>query len=298
MKVPTLVRPQSLLQVLLLLAAALLIGACSTRFAYSQLDWLVPWYLRDYVSFNAGQRDLLDQRLSQRLDWHCRAHLPQYVDLLREARDTLATDQVAVADLEPFVQRGEAWWDELRGALVADAAVLLAGLAHEQVAELATAFERQDREAREQYLGGSAEERAEAQIARMEKRLRNWFGRLTAEQQRQVAAWSVALHPSTEQWLDGRRQWQQRVLEALAVRDQAAQFAPRVAALAAPFNADAPAGYQAQLAHNRQLTLSLLADVFNAATPAQRERVRGELDELATQFDALACAGPPLAQLK
>ena len=298
MKVPTLVRPQSLLQVLLLLAAALLIGACSTRFAYSQLDWLVPWYLRDYVSFNAGQRDLLDQRLSQRLDWHCRAHLPQYVDLLREARDTLATDQVAVADLEPFVQRGEAWWDELRGALVADAAVLLAGLAHEQVAELATAFERQDREAREQYLGGSAEERAEAQIARMEKRLRNWFGRLTAEQQRQVAAWSVALHPSTEQWLDGRRQWQQRVLEALAVRDQAAQFAPRVAALAPPFNADAPAAYQAQLAHNRQLTLSLLADVFNAGTPAQRERVRGELDELATQFDALACAGPPLAQLK
>ena len=287
-----------MLQVLLLLAAALLLGACSTRFAYSQLDWLVPWYLRDYVSFNAGQRDLLDQRLSQRLDWHCRAHLPQYVDLLREARDTLAADQVAVADLEPFVQRGEAWWDELRGALVADAAVLLAGLAHEQVAELATAFERQDREAREQYLGGSAEERAEAQITRMEKRLRNWFGRLTAEQQRQVAAWSVALHPSTEQWLDGRRQWQQRVLEALAVRDQAAQFAPRVAALAAPFNADAPAGYQAQLAHNRQLTLSLLADVFNAATPAQRERVRGELDELATQFDALACAGPPLAQLK
>ena len=298
MKVPTLVRPQSLLQVLLLLAAALLIGACSTRFAYSQLDWLVPWYLRDYVSFNAGQRDLLDQRLSQRLDWHCRAHLPQYVDLLREARDTLATDQVAVADLEPFVQRGEAWWDELRGALVADAAVLLAGLAHEQVAELATAFERQDREAREQYLGGSAEERAEAQITRMEKRLRNWFGRLTAEQQRQVAAWSVALHPSTEQWLDGRRQWQQRVLEALAVRDQAAQFAPRVAALAAPFNADASAAYQAQLAHNRQLTLRLLADVFNAGTPAQRERVRGELDELATQFDALACAGPPLAQLK
>ena len=295
MKVPTLVRPQSLLQVLLLLAAALLIGACSTRFAYSQLDWLVPWYLRDYVSFNAGQRDLLDQRLSQRLDWHCRAHLPQYVDLLREARDTLATDQVAVADLEPFVQRGEAWWDELRGALVADAAVLLAGLAHEQVAELATAFERQDREAREQYLGGSAEERAEAQIARMEKRLRNWFGRLTAEQQRQVAAWSVALHPSTEQWLDGRRQWQQRVLEALAVRDQAAQFAPRVAALAAPFNADASAAYQAQLAHNRQLTLRLLADVFNAATPAQRERVRGELDELGAQFGALACAGPQVA---
>ena len=255
----------------------------------------MPWYLRDYVSFNAGQRDVLDQRLSQRLDWHCRAHLPQYVELLREARSTLAADEVEVADLEPFVQRGEAWWDELRGVLVADAAVLLAGLSNDQVLELTAAFERQDREAREEYLGGSAEQRAKAQVRRMEKRLGNWFGRLTAEQQRKVAAWSVALHPSTEQWLDGRRQWQQRVLDALAVRDQAAQFAPRVVALAAPFNAEAPAAYQAQLAHNRQLTLRLLADVFNAATPAQRERVRGELDELGAQFGALACAGPQVA---
>ena len=295
MNASTQVRPRRLLQALLLLTAVLLLGACSARFAYSQLDWLVPWYLRDYVSFNAGQRDVLDQRLSQRLDWHCRAHLPQYVELLREARSTLAADEVAVADLEPFVQRGEAWWDELRGVLVADAAVLLAGLSNDQVLELAAAFERQDREAREEYLGGSAEERAAAQITRMEKRLRNWFGRLTAEQQRLVAAWSVALHPSTEQWLDGRRQWQQRVLDALAVRDQSAQFAPRVAALATPFNADAPAAYQAQLGHNRQLTLRLLADVFNAATPAQRERVRGELDELGAQFGALACAGPQVA---
>lgn len=295
MKAPSPVRPRLLLQALLLLAAVLLLGACSARFAYSQLDWLVPWYLRDYVSFNAGQRDLLDQRLARRLDWHCRAHLPHYVGLLREARSTLATEQVLVADLEPFVQRGEAWWGELRVALVADAAVLLAGLTNDQVLELAAAFERQDREAREEFLGGNAAQRARAQITRMEKRLRNWFGRLNPEQQLQVAAWSAALHPSTEAWLDGRRQWQQRVLDALAVRDQPARFAPRIAALAAPFNADAPPAYQAQLAHNRQLTLRLLADVFNAATPTQRERVRGELDELATQFEALACAGPQAA---
>ena len=295
MNPPTQVRPRLTLHALLLLAAVLLLGACSTRLAYSNLDWLVPWYLRDYVSFNAGQRDLLDQRLAQRLDWHCRAHLPQYVGLLREARSTLATEQIVVADLEPFVQRGEAWWGELRVALVADAGVVLAGLTNDQVLEMAAAFERQDREAREEYLGGSAEQRAKAQITRMEKRLRNWFGRLNAEQQRQVAVWSAALHPSTEAWLDGRRQWQQRVLDALAVRDQPARFAPRVAALAAPFNADAPPAYQAQLAYNRQLTLRLLADVFNAATPAQRERVRTEVDALAAQFESLACTGPQAA---
>ena len=277
---------------LLLLCAVLLLAGCSVRFAYSHLDWLVPWYVRDYVSFNAGQRDMLDQRLAQRLDWHCRAHLPHYVDLLRDARVTLSSERIAATDLEPFVQRGEAWWDELRVALVADAGALLAGLSNEQVAELAAAFERQDREAREEFLGGSAEQRGKAQIARMEKRLRNWFGRLNAEQQLRVAFWSQALDPATEAWLDRRRQWQLRVLDTLAVRADPPQFAARAATLAVPLDADASVQYRAQLAHNRQLTLQLLAEVFNVATPAQRERVLGEVDALAAQFDALACAGP------
>jgi len=277
-------------RLLILLCAVLLLAGCGVRFAYSQLDWLVPWYLRDYVTLNAGQREMLDQRLAQRLDWHCRVQLPHYVGLLRDARITLAGERIAAADLEPFVQKGEAWWDELRSALVADAGVLLSGLSNEQAAELAAAFARQDREARAEFLGDSVEQRGKAQVKRMEKRLQNWFGSLNAEQQRQVAAWRDGLEPTTELWLDSRRQWQQRVLDALGMRDDPPQFATHVVALAAPLDADAPATYRAQLEHNRQLTLQLLAEVFNAATPAQRERVHGELDELAAQFDELACA--------
>lgn len=165
-------------RLLILLCSALLLAGCGLRFAYSQLDWLVPWYLRDYVSFDAGQRSLLDQRLAARLDWHCRAHLPDYVGLLREARDTLQRERIAAHELEPFLRQGEAWWDELRTELVDDAGVLLAGLSDEQVVELAAAFARRDRDARKEFLDGSAEVRRAAQVERMEKRLRNWFGRL------------------------------------------------------------------------------------------------------------------------
>lgn len=167
-----------------------MLGGCGVRFAYSQLDWLVPWYLRDYVTFNAGQREVLDQRLTLRLDWHCRAHLPGYVGLLRDARRLLARERIEAQDLAPFLDQGEAWLDELRVELINDAKVLLAGLSDDQVAELAAAFERRDKEAREEFLGGSTEVRRKAQIARMEKRLRNWFGRLTDEQRALVAGWS------------------------------------------------------------------------------------------------------------
>ena len=282
-------------RLLILLCSALLLAGCGVRFAYSQLDWLVPWYLRDYVSFDAGQRSLLDQRLAARLDWHCRAHLPDYVGLLREARDTLQRERIAAHELEPFLRQGEAWWDELRSELVDDAGVLLAGLSDEQVAELAAAFARRDRDARKAFLDGSAEVRRAAQVERMEKRLRNWFGRLDDGQRALVAAWSDALQPTTEQWLENRRQWQQGVIDALRVRDDPQQFAARIAALRAPPDATAPAAHRAQVAHNRQLTLQLLADVFNAASPTQRERLLAEIDGLAAQFDTLACAGPRVA---
>lgn len=85
------------------------------------------------------------------------------------------------------------------------------------------------------------------------------------------------------------------MIDALRVRDDPQQFAARIAALRAPPDATAPAAHRAQVAHNRQLTLQLLADVFNAASPTQRERLVAEIDGLAAQFDTLACAGPRVA---
>lgn len=280
-----------------MLLAVLMLGGCGVRFAYSQLDWLVPWYLRDYVTFNVGQREVLDQRLAARLDWHCRAHLPGYVDLLRDARRLLARERIDAQELAPFLRQGEAWWDELRTELMNDAKALLAGLSDDQVAELAAAFERRDKEAREEFLDGSTEARGKAQIARMEKRLRNWFGRLTDDQRALVAAWSQGLHPTTGRWLDERRQWQQGVLDALAVRHEPRLFAERIAALQA-LAAGMPAEYREQAAYNRQLTLELLAGVFNTATARQRERLLAEVDGLAGQFDKLACAAPRMAEVR
>ncbi|WP_245651002.1 DUF6279 family lipoprotein [Thauera butanivorans] len=277
------------------LLAVLVLGGCGVRFAYSQLDWLVPWYLRDYVTFDAGQRQVLDQRLALRLDWHCRVHLPGYVGLLRDARRLLARERIEAQELAPFLRQGEAWWDELRVELMNDAKVLLAGLSDDQVAELAAAFERRDKEAREEFLGGSTEARRKAQIARMEKRLRNWFGRLTDEQRALVAGWSQGLQPTTERWLDERRQWQQGMLEALKVRREPRLFAERIAALQAPAG-EVQDEYSEQAAHNRQRTLDLLAGVFNTANDRQRERLLAEIDGLTGQFDKLACAAPKMAE--
>ncbi|ENO81838.1 DUF6279 family lipoprotein [Thauera mechernichensis] len=277
------------------LFAAFVLGGCSVRMAYSQLDWLVPWYLRDYVMLDAGQRNLLDRQLSARLDWHCRTHLAEYAATLREAQTTLAADRIGSSDLLPYLERGEGWWREILAALEDDARVLLPALSDEQVDELQQAFERRQREARKAFLGGDDSAQREARIARMEKRLQRWFGRLTTEQRVLIGVWSDALEPTTEAWLDERARWQADVLDALRVRADGAAFAPRVAAFMAPVQDEPTPGYRARQAHNRDRSLVLLAEVFNTATPAQRQRLQRELEGLAAQFERLACAAPQAA---
>ena len=156
---------------LALLCVALALGGCSLRFAYSQLDWLVPWYVRDYVTLDAGQRSVFDARLAARLDWHCRTHVPEYAATLREAQALLARETVDAAQLAPFLVRGEAWWAEVLAELEPDARVLLAGLASEQVDELRQAFARGARESRKEFADGSAAEQDAARVKRMEKRM-------------------------------------------------------------------------------------------------------------------------------
>lgn len=278
----------------LLLASciALALGGCSLRFAYNQLDWLVPWYLRDYVTLDAGQRSALDARLAARLDWHCRAHLADYAATLREAQALFGRPRIAATDLAPYLVRAEGWWQDVLGVLRPDARALLAGLRPDQIEELAQAFARLEREDRETYLAGSADERNADRMERMEARLKRWFGRMTPAQRERIAGWSAALQPTTEAWLENRARWRTDLLAALEVRADASAFGPRLDALLAPQEARWSAAHRQAVAHNRALTLALLADLFNLATDTQRARLAGEVATLAGQFEAIACREP------
>lgn len=277
---------------LLSLCAALALGGCSLRFAYTQLDWMVPWYLRGYVTLDAGQRNALDVRLAARLEWHCRAHLADYAATLRQAQGLLGQPRIDADDLAPYLVRAEGWWGELLAELAPDVRVLLASLQPEQVDELAQAFDRREREAREEYLGGSADAQHADRVKRMEARLQRWFGRMTSAQRARIADWSRALRPTTETWLANRARWQGELLAALQVRADETAFARRIDALLAPQAARWSADYRAAVVHNQALTLVLLADLFNTASAAQRQRLLGEIDGLATQFEQLACREP------
>ncbi len=281
-----------------LLAATLLLAGCgSVRIAYNQLDWLVPWSLRDYVQLSDEQRGLFEARLEQRIVWHCTSELPAYAEFLRGVDQDLAAERVEVATLERHADRIEAFVRTVGEAVAQDVADILAALDEAQIDRLAARFERSNREAREKYVDAPADELHAGRVERMEKRLRRWFGRLNTEQRDLVDAWSRNLEPAAEEWLARRVAWQDDLLDALRKRDERPDFDARIRHLLLDAGIAPDSAQQARIERNRQRSFELIAAVHAEATAAQRERLSREIQSLVRQFDVLACADPAIARL-
>mgnify|MGYP000627303891 FL=1 len=64
-------------KIALALALILLVG-CSNQMAYNHFDWLVSWYVDDYVELNNQQEEKLQAGLNSLLVWHRQDELPVY----------------------------------------------------------------------------------------------------------------------------------------------------------------------------------------------------------------------------
>ena len=95
---------------LVLVCGLLLMAACSsTGFVYNRLDFLLPWYLDDYVDLNREQSQQLDALLTPFLDWHRQHEMPRYASLVDELRATLSAP-VTVDDLASVADDARTTW--------------------------------------------------------------------------------------------------------------------------------------------------------------------------------------------
>ena len=271
------------------LLAALLTVGCGVRFTYRQLDWLIPWYVYDYVDLQQEQRSLLEQRLMSQLDWHCRTQLPLYAAWL----SVLAGDPRAALRrpaLDRHYRQLIDYWKTLAGRLSPELAAVMAIATDAQVEELFQNLEARNRRSVERYVTPGPEQRHEQRVERMTQQLQRWVGPLTAPQQRSVVRWSLDLQPMAEQWIAARRNWQSQLrglLEARADRQALEQGVRRL--LVEPrqlWSAD----FRVLAEANEELTLQFLADFGESLQSQQLRHLSVELEALAADFDALACS--------
>lgn len=270
-------------------AFALALVACSRiDLAYRNLDRLVPWSLDDYLAMNRDQRSLLDERLKQHLAWHCTTELPGYLDWLDRVRSMVAEGQVTDQALQQRMNEARQAIGRVAEAITPSAAELLRGMSDAQVAQMGEAFREDISERQEKYVDTPLSKQVARRAERMEKRLTPWFGELTAAQRQRVQTWAQALGDQNRQWIANRAHWQQQLMLAMNQRSDAS-FEPRLAQLLQRKESLWTAQYRAAFENSEQQTRSLLIDLLQQSSPAQRQYLQGRLAKVRTDFSELKC---------
>ena len=96
------------------------------------------------------------------------------------------------------------------------------------------------------------------------------------------------MYDNSEEWLKGRRAWQEDFRALLLERPPQAEFEARLLAISIdPNYVDSPE-YRAKVEANQRIVLALMADIIASLDAKQLDRLQRRLNGFARDFDALA----------
>lgn len=275
------------LRILVLVSFLAALTGCSNSFVYNQLDWLIPWYLGDYVDLNREQQRAFKAELRELLRWHRSEELARYVELLDSIEADL--DQPLGAEqIESWANDALAAYERLEDRMLPMIFDLGRGLSDEQMAEFIEKLDEDQRELEEKYLERSDEEYVEDAAEDLAENLGDFLGRLSAEQREVIQTAAASLQRFDAAWLDERRQWNTRLTQLLQREpgwEEAIMTALRER------DANRTESYRSAYAHNAIIINQSIADVLNLRSEKQDRRLRGEIEDLRRDLRKLIAQG-------
>ena len=268
--------------------ALFVVSACSsTTYVYNRLDFLLPWYMDDYVDLDAEQEAHLDELLVPFLAWHRAQELPVYLTALNNIEDSLDSPLTAEIVGTLFTNFESAWL-RLQSEGLTQLLDLGARLSDEQIAAFLEALWEQQREFEEEYLERDEEEFFEDNDDNTRDTFQDYLGKLSDDQKQWVRDGSRRLLRSDQVWLKERAQWLTE-LGILLTREPGWQERVRVA-VSAKNNTMTPE-YQRIYEHNMDAIYQLAAQVLNARSERQSRHLRGKLADVREDLETLIAQG-------
>jgi hypothetical protein len=280
---------------LCIISLAVLVASCGPRWAYNNLDWIIPWYIEDYVPLDAQQNDELSARLAYQLDWHCRTQMNRYADFLRQLRDdqSIPGRPIPAERWAVYFEQLRQYWIDLVYQVGPDAMAILVTASDAQIDTLFANIEKTNLELEDEYVDPPLRARRQNRKKRMHKRIDDWTGPLTRTQQDLVAQWADGLAETAEEWMAHRRRFQMALRRRLAQRRPGKDFERQLLDLFAAPEKLRTASFQEKIDTNMRLTFILLENLSRSLTPMQRRHFVGRLGKLANELEQLACDPTP-----
>ena len=275
-------------------AAFILMAAvvsCGPRLIYPHLEWLIPWYISDYISLDDHQKNMLEERLLKQLDWHCRTQLTIYAATLRAiGRDFTSDNQpLGYSKMQFYNQRLRKLWQKLLLRIAPDVTDILLTASENQITELFDNLQEQNRRLKAEYVDLQPRILDENRQKRMLKRLNYWISDVTREQKEAVSAWSSELVPLSGDWLQNRELIQAEARRLLTQAKSNPSLRKSLQGLIIyPERMRSPV-YQEKIDINTDITIKFMIGLDRLLSPQQRSYLKKRTESLADDFDKLSC---------
>jgi hypothetical protein len=279
-------RLASLLAIALCLAVTA--GCSLLRVGYGQLDMFAEWTADEYFELGPQQKDEFRARFSRLHTWHRYEQLPDYAGFL-DAAATRVRRGLSQEDAMWLANGVEERYRVLVRRSADDAAALLMTVTPAQLEALQRKWNKENaRFAREHRVRGSAEEQHRARVERELKRIEEWAGSLSAEQERKVAALVKEVPIAPRLRYEDRVRRQREFIELMGERRDRREFASRLRHFLLNWEEGRDPEFQKVFADWKPKQAGFYREVIAMLTPEQRETVLRRMQRYSADFTQLA----------
>lgn len=276
-----------LLSILLL---ALTLAGCSSKFVYNNFNWLVYWYIDDYIELNDFQEDQFDEHLTRWMKWHRGTELALYKAHLLAIKDDLTKNNLTKTTIAEHLNMGREHLVRLRNQIAPHVAEMAKDTTDDQVIYLFAAMEKRNKEY-EDELSERKEEGPDGavqhRIDEITERIEDEVGRLTKEQTTLIAEYAPRFTSTGDDWLAYRREIQNRARVMFIYRRTAPSFVSELNDLLVNPEQYRSSLYGERIEANKQAFLSLLSAIAPTLTSKQKDRLMDTIDDIIDDIDDL-----------
>ena len=271
-----------LIKRLTLIFVLLLVGCSTTTFVYNRIDFLLPWYLGNYVELTRDQKQYLDELLIPFFSWHRSEELPKYLEIINLTENILERE-VKPENIATISSNIEESWFRLEREVLVWVLPLTNDLTDEQVESFLQVMQKKATEYENKYLGRSDKDYRQDAYDRIRDNLQRFMGDLSQQQLSLVKTYSEDIYRIDGVWLQNRKalltslssilerdsDWKERLTRINQRDDTMSQI------------------YRDTFAHNLDVIYHLLAEVFNTRSEKQDQRLREQLSKYRTDIETL-----------
>ena len=271
------------------LCAAFLSGCNMLSVGYGHIDTYAAWQAAEYFDLDPAQRQDFKARFDRLHEWHRTEQLPDYAKFLGSSSARIRNG-VSTDDGEWIARGIEDRYRALVKRGADDAAAILMTVTPAQMDALQRRWSKDNaRYVREHKVNGSPAEQRQARTERELKRIKEWVGELTPEQEKKIAALAADLPLAPKLRYEDRLRRQRDFVQLMAGRgtDQH-RFAERLRHFLANWEEGRSAEFARFSAEWRRRQVAFYVEAARLMTPQQRAVLVSRVERYASDFTQLA----------